>query len=805
MAANSTTERTIKTKLDGESTGGLRRAVREQERELKRLQAAADREHKLFVQSATSGADKVTGALGTMSKGVLGLGSAVGTVQGLGTALAGTAAVASSLSGTLLAAPGIAAAGAAGYGVLALALSGFSDALSAEDAEEFTEATKNMAPAAVETARAIRAQSARMTELKKIIQSRFFEGFSNDVRALADKYFPILNAETDDIAVGFNKMGRNASKALMAPSSVAAVNKILNSTEDTLKELEPAIGNVLGGLLQLGGIGAQRTSALGRAITSATEDFRRWVEQGEKTGRINELIDDGVETAKDLGRVLENVGQIVGKLFDGLSTGERDFLGALEDATQAVEDFLDSAEGQAALKTLGETLQVTADVARDVFKVALEELAPIIIELGPAVQSFARGVGDFLVQAMQTVGPLLQNVAGFLSDNKETVQDLVPLVLGLAVAYKGLKVLTEVATWGAGIPALFGNMGKQADVAAAAVGDPKSGKGLAGRLGGLKGLGTAGLIGAAAFIDLGGVREMSIAETLEKSNLKPQITIGVTADTSVAEAETTKLLDFVNALSGTVTINGNDNPAGFALRRILDEIAQGKETVDINGNQVPAQDALNAVLEDINRTIGTVKINGNDVPAGNALAQLLGRISTSKSDVQVGANTSTAQGVINSFITMNNGKRIDIFVNAKGDMGGIASAGRLATGGRPFFNGRVSGPGTRTNDRAGLFALSRDEHVLSAEEVDAAGGHAAVYAWRRALRTGVRGFADGGTPRYAGATTSAAPMSPSISVAAPEVRVFLGTREITDVVRTEIEQADRQKKRSAAMGRGGAW
>lgn len=803
MAANSTTERTIKTKLDGESTGGLRRAVNAEMRELKRLQAEADRQHKLFVSSATAGADKVTGALSTMSKGVLALGSAVGTVQGLGTALAGTLVTASSLSGTLLAAPGIAAAGAAGYGVLALAVSGFTDALEAEDVEEFNKVTKEMAPAAVETARAIRAQSGRLTELKKIIQSRFFEGFSNDVRALADKYFPILNAETDDIASGFNKMGRNAAKALMAPSSVDAVNKILNSTEDTLKELEPAIGNVLGGLLQLGGIGAQRTTALGRAITAATEDFRKWVEQGEKTGRINELIDEGVETAQQLGRVLQNVGQIGNKLWDGLNAGERDFLGGLEEATQAVEDFLDSAEGQAAIKTLGETLKVTADVARDVFKVAMEELAPVVIAIGPAVQAFAQGVGDFLVQAMRTVGPLLQDVAGFLSDNKDTVQDLVPLILGLAVAYKGLKVLTEVAAWGAGIPALFGNMGKQADVAAAAVGDPKSGKGLAGRLGGLKGLGTAGLIGAAAFIDLGGVREMSIAETLNKSNLKPQITIGVNADTRTAEAETTKLLDFVNALSGTVTINGNDNPAGFALRRILDEISQGKETVDINGNQVPAQDALAAVLADINNTLGTVKIDGNDVPAGDALAKLLSRISASKSDVQVGANTSTAQGIINSFITMNNGKRIDIFVNAKGDMGGIASAGRLATGGRPFFNGKVNGPGTRTNDRAGLFALSRDEHVLSADEVDAAGGHAAVYAWRRALRYGVRGFAEGGTPRYASATATMS--SPSVSVAAPTVRVFLGTREITDVVRTEIEHADRQKKRSDSMGRGGAW
>lgn len=45
------------------------------------------------------------------------------------------------------------------------------------------------------------------------------------------------------------------------------------------------------------------------------------------------------------------------------------------------------------------------------------------------------------------------------------------------------------------------------------------------------------------------------------------------------------------------------------------------------------------------------------------------------------ADTSAAQGTINSFIQMNNGRQISIYVNAQGDMGGIASAGRLATGG----------------------------------------------------------------------------------------------------------------------------
>jgi hypothetical protein len=54
--------------------------------------------------------------------------------------------------------------------------------------------------------------------------------------------------------------------------------------------------------------------------------------------------------------------------------------------------------------------------------------------------------------------------------------------------------------------------------------------------------------------------------------------------------------------------------------------------------------------------------------------------------------------------------------------------------------GPVRGPGTSTSDSIPAL-LSNDEHVLTAREVQAAGGHQAVISWRKSL---VRRFADGG-------------------------------------------------------------
>lgn len=59
--------------------------------------------------------------------------------------------------------------------------------------------------------------------------------------------------------------------------------------------------------------------------------------------------------------------------------------------------------------------------------------------------------------------------------------------------------------------------------------------------------------------------------------------------------------------------------------------------------------------------------------------------------------------------------------------------------------GRITGPGTPTSDSI-LIRASRDEHMLTAAEVAAAGGHQAIYAWRKALLQGrgLPGFANGG-------------------------------------------------------------
>jgi hypothetical protein len=59
---------------------------------------------------------------------------------------------------------------------------------------------------------------------------------------------------------------------------------------------------------------------------------------------------------------------------------------------------------------------------------------------------------------------------------------------------------------------------------------------------------------------------------------------------------------------------------------------------------------------------------------------------------------------------------------------------------RKALGGPIFGPGTGTSDSIPAL-LSNGEHVITAREVQAAGGHGVIQAWRKSL---VQGFADGG-------------------------------------------------------------
>ncbi|MFC7942608.1 phage tail tape measure protein [Microbacterium oxydans] len=105
----------------------------------------------------------------------------------------------------------------------------------------------------------------------------------------------------------------------------------------------------------------------------------------------------------------------------------------------------------------------------------------------------------------------------------------------------------------------------------------------------------------------------------------------------------------------------------------------------------------------------------------------------SEKQFQALVETATAQGQIDKFVTLNSGRRVKVFVDAEGGqsyrVGTTTVAPGMSTG------GPVHGPGPKGIDSE-IRKLAPGEHVIPADEVDAAGGHSAIEAWRAMLSGG---------------------------------------------------------------------
>jgi hypothetical protein len=164
-----------------------------------------------------------------------------------------------------------------------------------------------------------------------------------------------------------------------------------------------------------------------------------------------------------------------------------------------------------------------------------------------------------------------------------------------------------------------------------------------------------------------------------------------------------------------------------ALQKAMDNIKQGKPP-GIDVNITPAQAERKAIQAEIDA------IRQNKVPG-------------------IAANSKAAQTVIADLqaqLDALHGKTIAVkiqWANSAYSVSGIDPKTHLPVG---FAGGgQIDGVGTGTSD-SNLVLASAGEHMLTADDVNAAGGHGAIYAWRKSLHTpaaamaGVQALAAGG-------------------------------------------------------------
>ncbi|MEV5720825.1 hypothetical protein AB0L41_43760 [Amycolatopsis mediterranei] len=403
-------------------------------------------------------------------------------------------------SGALLILPGAAVAGGAALASLKVGLSGFGDALKAiDDPAKFAEATAKLAPAARDTANAVRALAPAWDAVKRSVQQELFSEMGSVVRQLGAQYLPILKRGMTDVASSFGVGAAGLAAFLREARTGRDVATIFDNSSTAVSNLAEVTQPLAQVFRDVATVGSTVFADLTTGAGSAAERFASFISAARESGQLEAWMRNGLNALQQLGQLAGNVGGIISAVFSAMSANGTSTLAVLLQATGAVRDFLNSAQGATLLQQifggiaaagrglapvlaeigrvlasdvgpaiallgpqlgdalaslapavapLGSVLAALAPVVAAVAQSlagglasAVESLEPTVVALAPGLATLAGQIGTVLAAALQVAGPLLAMLAGFLSDNMTW---LGPLAIGFGTVAAAAGPLTTL-------------------------------------------------------------------------------------------------------------------------------------------------------------------------------------------------------------------------------------------------------------------------------------------------------------------------------------------------------------------------
>ena len=400
--------RTVRIRFDG-TTAGLSRAARQGERDIDRFGESLGRVRSM-AGGVAAGAAKIGLALAAVAvKGVLAAVTAAKLVSLFG-ALAGVVGTA---SGAMLLFPAVLAAAGIGFGALKLGLSGFGEALSnMGDPAKFAESIKGLAPAAQAAAKAVAGLKPQFDELRTSVQERLFAGLAGDISTVGSKILSGLrtpfqlvaveaNAQLKGIFADFSSDGFQRDIAGIGTQGAFAFNNIIGAARP-----------LLGVLLDVTAVGSTFLDGLTSGAGDAAKRFAAMVSAARESGRLQEIMSQGLSILGDLGKVAGNVGGILKGVFQAADQGGGGLVETLKTGTAAIREFVNSAGGQQALRSFFAATSAIADNLGQVLIALAPAVGPVVAIVGILAVALANKLG----QAAEKLAPKIEQFAGFLND-----------------------------------------------------------------------------------------------------------------------------------------------------------------------------------------------------------------------------------------------------------------------------------------------------------------------------------------------------------------------------------------------------
>ena len=315
---------------------------------------------------------------------------------------------------------------------LKLATKGIGDALKTAfdpaKAKQFEAAMKKLAPAAREFVMEIKNLQPEFHKLQQQVQQVFFKQLEGSLTRMARTLLPTLRTGVGQLSRDLGQMGKNLFASIGNGKEDLA--SIFIAAHEAVKPFIPLLGQLVGAFLTIGAVAGPLFASLSGGFAKLLTQFVDFVNAEADGGGMAQFFDDALVVLRNLGAVLGNVFGLIMDLIQALNASGGEALGILGTVIKTLNDFFATAEGQDALASIFLLLNAA-------LKLMLAVITPLLPAIAQLVGVFAGGLTDAIVK----ITPLLTSVAEFLAKNP----DLLAAAVAAWMAYRGALLAVAAA------------------------------------------------------------------------------------------------------------------------------------------------------------------------------------------------------------------------------------------------------------------------------------------------------------------------------------------------------------------------
>jgi len=314
---------------------------------------------------------------------------------------------------------------------LKLAFSGVGDALkNAFDparAAQFDAAMKKLSPSARAFVKEIQALHPAFHQLQQDVQQVFFNQLEGTLSRVSRQLLPTLHTGFIGISVDLGKIADNFLRAF--GNRKADIASIFTAAHQAIKPFIPALAAVAGAFISLAAVGGPLFASLSGGFANLLLMFSQFIEQARSSGALAQFFSDALVILKQVGGFLGNVFDLVTAIISALQADGAQALGFLSDLVGQLAAFFATAQGKEVLANLFLLLNTALSTMEQV----LTPLLPMVVQLAGV---FAGQLADALIK----ITPFLVSVADVLARHP----DLLAAAAAAWMVYRGALIAVAV-------------------------------------------------------------------------------------------------------------------------------------------------------------------------------------------------------------------------------------------------------------------------------------------------------------------------------------------------------------------------